>query len=275
MGNKRKVTLVVASAVREQTNDKKRRIVINQYHELEKQKLSIASNKSLDNNAKQKATAAIEAEMTAAGGIDSYQKASIAGHTAATTVKFNTSRWVMERVKLQQPLYANSEATNIKLLDVGSLTNHYLPFKRNIACTAIDLNPQHSSVQAIDFFDLPHNDVQHARVYDVIVLSLVLNFVGDKLKRGIMLTRSHKMLKSGGSLFIILPKACMDNSRYMNGETMKTMMTGIGFEETFTRSSSKLVLYEYKAVVCTKIIAFAPKVKIAGIARNNFSISIQ
>jgi hypothetical protein len=47
--------------------------------------------------------------------------------------------------------------------------------------TAIDINSQHPFVKEIDFFDLPL--AEHH--YDIIVLSLVVNFVPDIARRGV------------------------------------------------------------------------------------------
>jgi len=49
--------------------------------------------------------------------------------------------------------------------------------------TSIDLNPQAKHVQKYDFFDFPLPGPDD-KLYDVLGLSLVLNFVGDLRKRG-------------------------------------------------------------------------------------------
>jgi 25S rRNA (adenine2142-N1)-methyltransferase len=49
----------------------------------------------------------------------------------------------------------------------------------------------------------------------VVVLSLVINFVGDPRRKGEMLVRCRTLVRDGGNLFIVLPLACMDNSRYI------------------------------------------------------------
>lgn len=52
-----------------------------------------------------------------------------------------------------------------------------------IDATCIDLNPQAPHVEKFDFFDYPI-PVGHAAKFDVVGLSLVLNFVGGLGKRG-------------------------------------------------------------------------------------------
>jgi hypothetical protein len=44
------------------------------------------------------------------------------------------------------PLTESTRNANIAVLDVGALTNHYLPYSNMVRCTAIDLNPCHPTV---------------------------------------------------------------------------------------------------------------------------------
>ena len=69
---------------------------------------------------------------------------------------------------------SKARVARLRLLDVGALTNHYLAYADLIECTAIDLNPMHPSVVKKDFFDLDPLDHR----FDVVVLSLVINFLG-------------------------------------------------------------------------------------------------
>lgn len=62
-----------------------------------------------------------------------------------------------------------------------------------------------------DFFQLKKSEL--GGPYDVICLSLVVNFVGDPKKRGEMLKESTQMLKENGHIFIVLPLPCIENSR--------------------------------------------------------------
>lgn len=88
---------------------------------------------------------------------------------------------------------------------MGALTNHYLEYGAWLDITAIDLNPRHPSVQRCDFFEYPLTPPDR---FDAIVLSLVVNFVGQHAKRGEMLWRCRHLLRAGGWLFLILPLAC-------------------------------------------------------------------
>ena len=68
----------------------------------------------------------------------------------------------------------------------------------------------------------------------------MINFEGEAHRRGLMLTKAASLLKNGGYLCIVLPKACVSNSRYFDATTLKLMLTVIGFEIFDTRSSAKL-----------------------------------
>eukprot|EP00698_Gefionella_okellyi_P013094 TRINITY_DN3564_c0_g1_i2.p1 TRINITY_DN3564_c0_g1~~TRINITY_DN3564_c0_g1_i2.p1 ORF type:complete len:184 (-),score=26.74 TRINITY_DN3564_c0_g1_i2:292-843(-) len=161
----------------------------------------------------------------------------------------------------------------VSVLDVGALTNHYLPYQSWIKSTAIDLEPRHPTVRRCDFFDFPVVESQ----FDVIVLSLVLNFVPRHSMRGEMLVRCRTMLKANGFLFLILPLACVSNSRFLTRESFQHLMTGLHFELVSVKESRKLVYYMFKlplkpdhlssCVVKRKVIS-------DGAGKNNFSISL-
>ena len=144
-----------------------------------------------------------------------------------------------------------SSTHRIRMLDVGALTNHYLPYSSEIDCTAIDLNPQHPSVRAADFFDLDPESPEYRRAFDVVVLSLVLNFVGDRFRRGEMIKRSVRMLRpeGHGRLFVILPSACLRNSRWMDHDTfVGRCMAPLGLQLMKWKYSTKLAMFEFRRV---------------------------
>eukprot|EP01126_Amoeba_proteus_P041251 TRINITY_DN4429_c0_g1_i11.p1 TRINITY_DN4429_c0_g1~~TRINITY_DN4429_c0_g1_i11.p1 ORF type:complete len:131 (+),score=18.80 TRINITY_DN4429_c0_g1_i11:177-569(+) len=90
--------------------------------------------------------------------------------------------------------------------------------------------------------------------YDVAVLSLVLNFLGDGKKRGKMLIMCNTILKQDGLLFIVVPISCINNSLYLNHSLFLEIMTGLGFTQfptvekkcTAYSTASKLVFYCFK-----------------------------
>ena len=94
-------------------------------------------------------------------------------------------------------------SNQIKLLDVGALDGStWDKFKDKIQVESIDLNPLSSKVKRQDFFKRPFGEC-----FQVVSLSLVLNFVQNPFKRGEMLIRAVKFLKEKGILYITLPKS--------------------------------------------------------------------
>ena len=141
-----------------------------------------------------------------------------------------------------QPLPLASSPCRPRLLDVGSLNNPYLPYSGLLDLLPIDLNPQHPSVQRMDFFAL--SPLTHSHSFDVIVLSLVLNFVPSATLRGRMLRRSSRMLRSGGWLYCVLPAACVSNSRWVDESVVRDVWGRCGLRVSEVHYSTKLVLIE-------------------------------
>jgi 25S rRNA (adenine2142-N1)-methyltransferase len=72
----------------------------------------------------------------------------------------------------------------ILLLDVGALNGEtYAKQSSWIHTTSIDLNPQHPDVQQQDFFERPAPKSRE-ECFHVLCFSLVINFVGEPIKRG-------------------------------------------------------------------------------------------
>jgi 25S rRNA (adenine2142-N1)-methyltransferase len=90
--------------------------------------------------------------------------------------------------------------------------------------------------------------------YDVVSLSLVVNYVPEPKGRGDMLRHSARFLRQGmhpklpGSkmydmlpaLFLVLPLPCLDNSRYLTEEKLKSIMASLGYEISKVKRSGKL-----------------------------------
>lgn len=133
-------------------------------------------------------------------------------------------------------------------------------------------------MQAIDFFDFqPHPP---ALKYDIIALSLVLNFVPDPRQRGAMLVKACKLVQPrNGRIFIVLPRACVDNSRYLTMESLTRLLLAVGLEVSSSHLSPKLV---YVLAILTSpdthlnpdAVVFKRKVLRSGGERNNFCIML-
>ena len=102
--------------------------------------------------------------------------------------------------------------------------------------------------------------------FDAIVMSLVLNFQGDPRKRGDMLalasdsrilkssssedqvSSSNRISRGGGMLFVVLPSASLDNSRYCDLERFIEVTTNPLFQLELVekKRSSKLTLLAFR-----------------------------
>ncbi len=186
----------------------------------------------------------------------------------------------------------------LRLLDVGAIKNQYLRYSSWLDVTAIDLNPQHPSVIKSDFFDFvsslgssPSEEdsggskesaegaSSSSSSFDVVVLSLVMNFVGDPRKRGQMLIQCERIINDGGLLFIVLPLACVTNSRYLNQALFERMLNSTGFVIEKQKESKKLWF-----CVCRKVgeqtgkserKSFKRRLCRGGTGRNNFCIILE
>ena len=167
-----------------------------------------------------------------------YQAASIRGEDLRN---HNTSRWLVQRLK---PLRAaGSGAAKLQLLDVGALSENYVKERSWLAVTAIDLNSQCSFVQQLDFFEY---EPEHDGCFDVVSLSLVLNFVGDARRRGEMVLKCCRHLKQDGLLYIVLPRACVDNSRYTTVDTLLSVASAAGLVLEEQHMSARLANFLFK-----------------------------
>ena len=74
------------------------------------------------------------------------------------------------------------ESTQIRLLDVGAIAGTAYADYSWVDATCIDLNSQAPNVTQCDFFDYPVPPPD--KLFDVVGLSLVINFVGSLTQRG-------------------------------------------------------------------------------------------
>ena len=255
--------------------------VISRFHTLNKRLEQNARDETISESDRLRRAEAIRKEQEEMGGIDRYQKASIYG---ARSSRFVCADWVvplLRRDLLQPPRAAPGEVgagrrRKLRILDVGAIDNQYYGkgYDDWLDAVPIDLcGGQHRSVLQIDFFDYAHAycsgtdpypaaaaDTAAAaatppaaalRPYDAVVLSLVLNFQGDPRKRGDMLALAadpRLLAPEGGMLFVALPSASLDNSRYCDRDRFVAVVTNprFGLELTETKVSAKLVLMAFR-----------------------------
>lgn len=139
------------------------------------------------------------------GGIEAYQKASINGEALKS---YNTSKWVLKSLKekgfRKAAVEGEPQTPTLKTLDVGAINNHFkgvkwmdltpidvrkasalLPSVFTVSLEVYQINPMDPGVIKCDFFDF----AAPSKSFDIVVLSLVINYVGDARKRGLMLLR--------------------------------------------------------------------------------------
>ncbi|KAK7993598.1 cytochrome P450 oxidoreductase OrdA-like [Apiospora arundinis] len=222
--------------------------LINSIHVLEKRKAQAVSKGNVAEVAK------IDAEIAALGGIEKYQQASLQGQR--TDRGGDSSKVLMEWLK---PIYPALKATAsdgpVRMLEVGALsTTNECSSSGLFSMERIDLNSQGEGILQQDFMERPLPKGPSER-FDIISLSLVLNFVPDAAGRGNMLLRTLEFLKKPlasadekldeflPSLFLVLPAPCVTNSRYTDESTLEAIMNSLGYVQTRSKTTNKLVYY--------------------------------
>jgi 25S rRNA (adenine2142-N1)-methyltransferase len=261
-------------------SSKATRTIIRSHHTLEKQKAQALAD---GNQAK---VAALTAEIEAQGGIQRYQKASLLGQS--NDRGGDSSKILMDWLRpFQSDLKEGAAAGKpLRMLEVGALSmmnacsrSQYFEIER------IDLNSQAEGIKQQDFMERPLPTNMSER-FDIISLSLVLNYVPDPAVRGQMLMRTTDFLKRDGlsgriaescpCLFLVLPAPCVLNSRYMDEPRLDAIMTNLGFSLLEKKVSRKLVYYLWRLVGIPEArLAFKKEELRSGKARNNFAVVLK
>ncbi|KAI1429405.1 putative methyltransferase-domain-containing protein [Xylaria sp. FL1777] len=251
--------------------------LINTIHQLEKKKAQAVAKGD------KASEAAADAEIAALGGIQKYQQASLQGQR--NDRGGDSSRVLMGWLKPRFHASGLTADGSVRMLEVGALsvTNEcsksgFFDMER------IDLNSQGDGILQQDFMKrpLPTDD---SHTFDIISLSLVLNFVPDAQGRGDMLLRTLDFLKPHTTtshdafpcLFLVLPAPCVTNSRYMDEPLLERIMNALGYMKTHNKITQKLVYYLWRRVsrVPAEVPAFRKAELRSGSTRNNFSIVLR
>jgi 25S rRNA (adenine2142-N1)-methyltransferase len=238
--------------------------------------------------------------MEGLGGLQAYQTASLKGQgkerggdSSAVLVEWlkDSSEFDTDMVKRPGSIRSSSR---LRALEVGALStrNEISKFidALNDTHTAdelegrprilrIDLHSQHPDIMTQDFMTL-RMPTSAAEQYDLISLSLVLNYVPSASGRGEMLRRTTRFLRKQGitdersqprerdestlekleshknrliscmdteetiamlpALFIVLPAPCIQNSRYLTEEHFISLMSSLYFSLVRKKVSTKL-----------------------------------
>nr|OQO18593.1 hypothetical protein B0A51_12081 [Rachicladosporium sp. CCFEE 5018] len=252
------------------------RTLIRTHHALQKQ-LTAAKAQGDQTKASE-----IQAKIDSLGGLERYQQASIQGQSSE---RGGDSSIVL--IKFLEDVLPDlrTRTEKIKLLEVGALSVDNACSKSKLFdVERIDLNSQSEGILQQDFMErpLPANGDDK---FDIISLSLVLNYVPDNVQRGEMLRRTRTFLAHHGrdgdvlpALFLALPAACVTNSRYFNDETLSEIMTRLGYMEVKRKQTAKLVYYLYHLDADSPSsgnAAYGKKEIRSGATRNNFSVVLK
>ncbi|EIM82491.1 uncharacterized protein STEHIDRAFT_161028 [Stereum hirsutum FP-91666 SS1] len=187
----------------------------------------------------------VEREMESMGGLGVYQRMSSIGQG-------KDRGGGSERVLigwLKGMGWKGVGGVKHRLLEVGALKpDNYAACSSWLDVTPIDLRSRHPLIREQDFLemDAEENEVK----WDIVSLSLVVNFVPERKDRGKMLTLAHTMLRPKGLLFLALPLPCVLNSRYTTHESLNTLMQHIGFRQVHERwkPGGKMAYWLYEKV---------------------------
>ena len=258
------------------------RSLIRSHHTLRKQLKDASSKNEVERSNE------LQAKIEAAGGLHRYQEASIQGQSLERGG--DSSKILVEwlTTPIESSLKNKPDNAALKLLEVGALRpDNACARSKMFNFERIDLRSQHPSIREQDFMERPVPS--SARLgnegFDIISLSLVLNFVDNATARGEMLKRVSSFLRQPQQiyenhndfvpcLFLVLPAPCVDNSRYLDTRTLENIMNFLGYEEVRSKTSAKLVyhLWKLNREMKTPECKFKKEVVRSGKNRNNFSI---
>ncbi|KAL8700783.1 MAG: hypothetical protein Q9201_005264 [Fulgogasparrea decipioides] len=267
------------------------RSVIRNHHTLQKHlHTAIASGDTA-------AAQGLQAQLANSGGLKKYQEASIQGQSSERGG--DSSKVLVEWVKealLPGICGGTAGRPKLRMLEVGALKVDNACSRSGIFdMTRIDLHSQHPDIQTQDFMrmPLPSKEAIDEDGYDVVSLSLVVNYVGDAVGRGKMLRRVGGYLRSGiqvggkaalersalPALFLVLPAPCVTNSRYLDEGRLQDIMTRLGYVKGRSKLSKKLVYYLWRYgggnAAKERAVAFKKQEIQPGGSRNNFAIVLQ
>ena len=265
-------------------SSRRSRSVVRSHHVLRKQ-LSDAISKGTTSEVQ-----AVQAKIDASGGLPKYQEASIQGQSAQRGG--DTSKVLMEWLTegAEDEKISVSIGTKLRMLEVGALRPDNACSRSGLfEMERIDLHSQHPAIKEQNFMERPicaagDSDLEG---FDIVSLSLVVNFVGDPAERGEMLRRVASFLRPHSypdhkesvfpSLFLVLPAPCVTNSRYLDEERLNAIMQSLRYKRTKRKLSSKMVYYlwKYDAGEVGGSPVFKKEEIRSGKSRNNFAIVLR
>lgn len=238
----------------------------------------------------------IDGQIQQLGGLEAYQAASLTGQDRDRGG--DSSEKLVDWLRgygLVGSKAAKDSPHQLRVLEIGALSSKNaissMIGKGIESVKRIDLHSQEPDhIEEIDFMDfaVPRSDQEK---YDILSLSLVLNYVPDISLRGDMLRHTTEFLsilhgeegEEGDSreklpcLFVVLPLPCLNNSRYMTHDHFVGIMASLGYILIEHHDSQKLsyMLFTWTGpaeATMGRIIEYK-KIEInPGKTRNNFAV---
>jgi 25S rRNA (adenine2142-N1)-methyltransferase len=223
----------------------------------------------------------IDGRIQANGGLESYQLASKLGQSLERGG--DSSKVLVDWIAPSLAQLKNSPY-KLRMLEVGALSTENACSKNQyLDVTRIDLNAQEPGILKQDFMERPLPRADDDR-FHIISLSLVLNYVPNATGRGDMLKRCVEFLTdtppAGSitirpSLFLVLPLACVKNSRYLTSSRLQEILSSMGFTLAKNKETSKLIFQLWEHDRRGRPRPFKKEILNPGKTRNNFAINVQ
>ncbi|KAF7592601.1 hypothetical protein BBP40_012688 [Aspergillus hancockii] len=223
----------------------------------------------------------LDAQIQENGGLESYQLASRLGQSLERGG--DSSKVLVDWISPELSQLKDTRS-KLRVLEVGALsTKNACSRNQYLDVTRIDLNAQEPGILKQDFMKMPlPRDA--ADQFHIISLSLVLNYVPDAIGRGEMLKRCAAFLRKislpGSSLytprlFLVLPIACVKNSRYLTESRLQDILSSMGFVLAKTKETSKLIFHLWEHSQNFEPKFFKKETLRPGKTRNNFAIVVK
>ena len=165
-------------------------------------------------------------------------------------------QWFSESVPQLKAGIAAGKMERLRMLEVGVLRTDNACSKSGVFdVTRIDLHSREPGIEQQNFMErpVPMSKELEKEGFDIVSLSLVVNYVGDAVGRGEMLSRVEQFLRKQKheagfgeffpGLFLVLPAPCVNNSRYLDEEKLEEIMQTLGYVKVMRKMSTKLVYY--------------------------------
>lgn len=257
------------------SNPQTTRAVIRRFHVLLKKQGQLEHNPATTSNEAE--LKKINEELASMGGLAVYQRMSSIGQGSD---RGGGSESVLIKWLVNMGFSKRDSMSKLRLLEVGALKpDNYTSCSSWIDATPIDLRSRHPAIREQNFLMMEASE--NWEKWDVLSLSLVVNFVPEPRDRGRMLCLAHNFLRESGLLFLVLPLPCVENSRYLTLEHLGSLMTAIGFREVEKKwkQGGKMAYWLYRKVERHLHSDFSPFRKRCvcrqGSSRNNFVILLQ